>query len=146
LLLTAQKQVSNNLTIIPPREAFYPLIHRLNIELDLQSLFGLLCTAVLEFLLFFIFWGEFLFFVVLYSALLHLPPLRFHCADGCWDRTQDRCIWCIDSQIALTTWLDLIRNGIFKQSMWDRNRVGIGLSYQPAESIPWNRSLGSLKV
>jgi hypothetical protein len=24
---------------------------------------------------------------VLYSALLHLPPLRFHCADGCWDRT-----------------------------------------------------------
>ncbi len=26
-----------------------------------------------------------------YSALLHLPPLRFHCADGCWDRTQDRC-------------------------------------------------------
>ncbi len=28
---------------------------------------------------------------VLYSALLHQPPLRFHCADGCWDRTQDRC-------------------------------------------------------
>jgi hypothetical protein len=34
----------------------------------------------------------------LYSALLHLPPLRFHCADGCWDRTQDRCNWCIGSQ------------------------------------------------
>jgi hypothetical protein len=42
--------------------------------------------------------GFFSFFFVLYSTLLHLPPLRFHCADGCWDRTQDRCNWCIDSQ------------------------------------------------
>ncbi len=40
-------------------------------------------------------WG---FFFVLYSTLLHLPPLKFHCADGCWDRTQDSCNWCIDSQ------------------------------------------------
>jgi hypothetical protein len=32
------------------------------------------------------FWGYFYFFV-LYLTLLHLPPLRFHCADGCWDRT-----------------------------------------------------------
>jgi hypothetical protein len=38
------------------------------------------------------------FFFVLYSALLHLPPLRFHCADGCWDRIQDLWNWCIDSQ------------------------------------------------
>ncbi len=39
------------------------------------------------------------FFYVLYSPLLlHLPPLRFHCADGCWDRTQDRYNWCIGSQ------------------------------------------------
>jgi hypothetical protein len=36
--------------------------------------------------------------------------------------------------------------------MWARNRVGIGLSYLPtaqhrlAESVPWNRFLGSLKV
>jgi hypothetical protein len=30
-------------------------------------------------------------FYVLYSILLHLPPLRFHCAGGCWDRTQDCC-------------------------------------------------------
>ncbi len=42
--------------------------------------------------------------------------------------------------------------GIFKQSMGTRNRVGIGLSYQPtrlhrvAELIPWNRFLASLKV
>jgi hypothetical protein len=26
---------------------------------------------------------------VRYSILLHLPPLRFHCVGGCWDRTQD---------------------------------------------------------
>jgi hypothetical protein len=39
-----------------------------------------------------------LLFFVLYSALLHLPPLRFRCANGCWDRTQDRCNWCIGSQ------------------------------------------------
>ncbi len=24
---------------------------------------------------------------VLYSILIHLPPLRFHCVEGCWDRT-----------------------------------------------------------
>jgi hypothetical protein len=28
---------------------------------------------------------------VLYSTLLHLPPLRFHCAGGRWVRTQDSC-------------------------------------------------------
>jgi hypothetical protein len=37
-------------------------------------------------------------FFVLYSALLLLPPLIFHCAVGCWDRTQDRCNLCIGSQ------------------------------------------------
>ncbi len=37
-------------------------------------------------------------FIALYSALFHLPLLRFHCADGCWDRTQDRCNRCIGSQ------------------------------------------------
>jgi hypothetical protein len=42
--------------------------------------------------------GDFFIFFVLYSTLLHLPPLRFHCADGLWDRTQDRCNWCIGSQ------------------------------------------------
>jgi hypothetical protein len=49
----------------------------------------------------------------------------------------------------------VFRAGIFKQSMRDRNRAGIGLSYRPvrlknrlAELIPWNRFLGtwSLKV
>ncbi len=32
------------------------------------------------------------FMYVLYSTLLHLPPLRFRCVfGGCWDRTQDSC-------------------------------------------------------
>ncbi len=36
--------------------------------------------------------GEFYgFFKALYSTLLHLPPLRFHCVGGCWDRTLDCC-------------------------------------------------------
>ncbi len=41
---------------------------------------------------------DFLIFFVLYSTLLHMPPLRFHCADGRWDRTQDRGNWCIVCQ------------------------------------------------
>ncbi len=32
---------------------------------------------------------SFVVFHVLYSTLLHLPPLKFHCARGCWNRTQD---------------------------------------------------------
>ncbi len=51
----------------------------------------------------------FFFLYVWYSTLLHLPPLRFHCVGGCWDRTQDICdndiAWLSD---ALTTRLDLI--------------------------------------
>jgi hypothetical protein len=41
--------------------------------------------------------------------------------------------------------------GILEQSMGARNRIGKGLSYpparleRPAESVPWNRFLGSLK-
>jgi hypothetical protein len=47
------------------------------------------------------------FFYVLYSTLLHLPPLRFHCVVGCWD--QDYCDSGISMQSdALTTGLDLI--------------------------------------
>ncbi len=43
-----------------------------------------------------IFW--ILLFFVLYSTLLHLPPLRFHCVEGCWDRTQEWCNFGIGSQ------------------------------------------------
>ncbi len=41
----------------------------------------------------------FMYFFLLYSTLLHLPPLSFHCADGCWDRTPNRCNWYIGSQV-----------------------------------------------
>ncbi len=34
--------------------------------------------------------GDFFYFYVRYSTLLHLPPLRFHCVEECWDGTQDR--------------------------------------------------------
>ncbi len=49
----------------------------------------------------------------IFEGLL-LPPLKFHCAVGCWDRTQDRCNWCIGSQTLsrldlVRTRLDLIR-------------------------------------
>jgi len=55
-----------------------------------------------------IFWGDISFFV-LYSTLLYLPPLRFHCVGGCWDRTQDSCDYGIGCQTLLvTTRLDLI--------------------------------------
>jgi hypothetical protein len=45
-----------------------------------------------------------------------------------------------------------ISGGILEQSIEDKNRVGIGFSYQPAkqhklaESFPWNRFLGFLNV
>jgi hypothetical protein len=40
-----------------------------------------------------------LFFLsLLYSTLLHLPPLRLHCVGGCWDRTQDCSDFGIGSQ------------------------------------------------
>jgi hypothetical protein len=35
--------------------------------------------------------GFFLSMYDTYSTLLHLPPLRFRCIGGCWDRTQDSC-------------------------------------------------------
>ncbi len=37
-------------------------------------------------------------FYVRYSTLLHLPPLRFHCVGGCWDRTKDSCDYSIGCQ------------------------------------------------
>ncbi len=61
-----------------------------------QDIKGKVPVAI--FLLFFIFLEGIFIFFALYSALLHLPPLRFHCADGCGDRTQTRCNWCIGSQ------------------------------------------------
>jgi hypothetical protein len=37
-------------------------------------------------------------FYVLYSTLLDLLPLRFHCVGGCWERIQDCCDFGIGSQ------------------------------------------------
>jgi hypothetical protein len=45
-----------------------------------------------DFLLIIVRQGEeyfFFFFYVLYSTLLHLLPLEFHCVEGCWDRTHN---------------------------------------------------------
>ncbi len=39
-----------------------------------------------------------IFFYVMYSTWLHLPPLRFHCVGGCWGRTQDCCDFGIGSK------------------------------------------------
>jgi len=39
-----------------------------------------------------------LIFIILYSTLFHLPLLRLHCVEGCWDRTQDYCDFGIGSQ------------------------------------------------
>ncbi len=41
---------------------------------------------------------QFQVFYVLYSTLFHLPPLRFHCVGGCWDRTQASCDFGFDCQ------------------------------------------------
>ncbi len=43
------------------------------------------------------FFGFFLFYVR-YTTLLHLPPLRFHCVGGCWDRNKNCGYLVIDSQ------------------------------------------------
>jgi hypothetical protein len=54
--------------------------------------------------------GFFWIFPVLYSPLLHLPPLRFHCVGGCWDRNQDSSDFGIAwLSYALTTRLDPLR-------------------------------------
>jgi hypothetical protein len=41
---------------------------------------------------------EFFSFLCTISTLLLLPPLRFHCVGGCWDRTQDSCDYGIGCQ------------------------------------------------
>ncbi len=79
--------------------------------IPLSGVFQLLFPTL--FLYIYIFFGGGFVFFVLYSTLLHLPPLRFHCADGCWDRTQDSCNWCIGSQtptIARLSQLPLIKD------------------------------------
>jgi hypothetical protein len=56
------------------------------------------------------------------------------------------------SSCSCTSTVNVLRAGIFKESMGARHRGGIGLSYRPArlhrlaELIPWNRFLGSINV
>ncbi len=74
---------------------------RLNTDLDPDPVF---------FLFFIYFFGGFFSFsFVLYSALLHLPPLGFHCADRCWDSNPGPLQLVHWQSDALTTRLDLIR-------------------------------------
>jgi hypothetical protein len=39
-----------------------------------------------------------LIFIYVFPTLLYVPPLRFYCVGGCWDRTQDCCDFGIESQ------------------------------------------------
>jgi hypothetical protein len=54
-------------------------------------------------------------FLVHFSTLLHLPPLRFHCVVGCWDRTQVSC----DRKV------DRLRSGIKDKEFRQKGRSGI---------------------
>ncbi len=88
--LSIEKKIQYRLAIFSLIFLFSVTHFKTEIKKSLQS----------NIMFFYIFWGDFFFFLfVQYSALLHLPPLRFHCADGCWDRTQDRSTWCIGSQM-----------------------------------------------
>jgi|LakMenEpi03Aug12_release.lakeMendotaPanAssembly.Ray.scaffolds.fasta_scaffold796405_1 hypothetical protein len=51
-------------------------------------------------------------FLCTFSTMSYLPPLRFHCVGGCWDRIEPSA-------------------GIIEQSIGARNRVGIGLLCRP---------------
>jgi hypothetical protein len=79
---------------------------------------------------------------------------RLYCSEQpaiqCSGSASNRCR--SESGFESFPFLCLSRAGIFKQSMGDRNAVGIGLSYRPArlhrlaESFSWNRFLGSINV
>ncbi len=56
--------------------------------------------------------GVFFFFCTIFIALPHLPPLRFYCVEGCWDRNHN----CCDSGHWQPPWLDLIHKGEWDQA------------------------------
>jgi hypothetical protein len=62
------------------------------------------------------------FFKVLYSTLLHLPPLRIQCVGGCWDRTQDMTVG------ALLKKKDKFRRIVYKDTCSMRNNLTSVLS------------------
>jgi hypothetical protein len=93
--------------------------------------------------------GDFLgFFHVRYSTLRHLPPLRFRCVVGCWDRTQDCCDCCIESQTLYHldrspphTRLDLIHYSarIIHNSVRSHSYTQLDLIHHSARSYPHTR-------
>ncbi len=55
------------------------------VERVFSILFSWVCPPRQPFPIFFLFF----FLCLLFNlTLIHLPPLRFHCVEGCWDRTQ----------------------------------------------------------
>jgi hypothetical protein len=87
---------------------------RVFVLLDRKSLIDGSSRAGLQVDYFWIFY----FLYVRYSTLLQLPPFRFHCVGGCWDRTQDCCDFGILQPAALTTWLDLIHTWLDLIHSW----------------------------
>ncbi len=57
-------------------------------SLELISKAAILQRCLLRQPIYHFFEGNFFGF---YFTLLHLPPNRFNCVAGCWDRTQDSC-------------------------------------------------------
>ncbi len=49
---------------------------------------------------------------VLFSTLVHLPPVRFQCVGGCWDWTQDFCIQTIVRHSNFENYLDFLASAL----------------------------------
>ncbi len=86
------------------------------------------------------------FFFVQYSTLLHLQPLRFHCADGCWDRTQDRCNWCIWRSDALTTSINLIRHQARSHPQLGQISTALGFISSALQISSAVRTIGQIRI
>ncbi len=95
----------------------------------------------------FFFW---FFFYVLYSTLLHLPPLRFHCVGGCY-----HCVWrwfhCVGgyrnkcwSEKVYVTRMEGLKEQCFLSSVWECLRwIGAPLFGSVCQSFSsiWQREL-----
>ncbi len=82
-------------------------------------------------------------FYVLFPTLLHLPPLRFHCVRGCWDRTHDNCDSLVvrrsnhlarsgsHPHLVITLWIRKGFHSRFVSNIWIRIRVRIQIHNEP---------------
>ncbi len=87
------------------------------------------------------FTGGFFFyksFYVHYSTPLRLPPLRFHCVGGCWDRTHDCCDFGIDSSHHLCS--TLCRDEADRRPLCSRSVCGRVRAHHGAR-IPRNKHI-----